>query len=110
VDREEAVRFIPADRVVRSFRGDVVEDYSQANGSTSRCSSRSPACSTGSVQIGFLQHWMLNPDKFEFLNRFYREVVQRFEQYQVPVIELGRQTPREAVCAVFEKVNTGVSR
>lgn len=30
-----------------------------------------------------------------------------FHQYQVPVIELGRRTSREAACLVFEKVNTG---
>ena len=35
------------------------------------------------------------------------KIVKRFEQYQVPVIELGRDTPKEAVCQVFEKVNTG---
>jgi hypothetical protein len=30
-----------------------------------------------------------------------------FKQYQMPVIQLGKGTSREAVCLVFEKVNTG---
>ena len=30
-----------------------------------------------------------------------------FEQYQVPAIDLAKSTPKEAVCQVFEKVNTG---
>jgi hypothetical protein len=34
-------------------------------------------------------------------------VVKRFEQYQIPVIELKKETPKEAVCLVFERVNTG---
>ena len=34
-------------------------------------------------------------------------MIKRFEQYNVPVIMLGKQTPKEAVCLVFEKVNTG---
>ena len=39
--------------------------------------------------------------------RFDKEVVDRFEKYQFPIIELDKATPREAVCQVFEKVNTG---
>src|SRR5208337_954137 len=31
----------------------------------------------------------------------------RLQQYKVPVIVLLRETPKEAVCQVFEKVNTG---
>lgn len=32
---------------------------------------------------------------------------QRIQQYQVPLILLRKETPKEAVCQVFEKVNTG---
>lgn len=28
-------------------------------------------------------------------------------QYKIPVILLGKETPKEAVCQVFENVNTG---
>ena len=34
-------------------------------------------------------------------------VVRNFQSYTVPVIILKKETPREAVCTVFEKVNTG---
>jgi hypothetical protein len=40
-------------------------------------------------------------------NDFYKEVLSNFVQYTVPVIVLNRETPKEAVCTVFEKVNTG---
>lgn len=38
---------------------------------------------------------------------FKREVLENFKSYQIPVIALGRATSKEAVCLVFEKVNTG---
>ena len=39
--------------------------------------------------------------------RFHDEVVGPFQQYDVPTIELARPTPKEAVCQVFEQLNTG---
>jgi hypothetical protein len=39
--------------------------------------------------------------------RFKNEVLQNFKSYRVPVIALDRETSKEAVCVVFEKVNTG---
>lgn len=47
------------------------------------------------------------PDKRYLFRRFKDDVLQNFKQYQIPVIELDRRTSREAVCLVFEKVNTG---
>lgn len=34
-------------------------------------------------------------------------VIETITGYKLPVITLGRETPREAVCKVFENVNTG---
>lgn len=39
--------------------------------------------------------------------RFSEEVLEPFRRYLVPVIELKKATSKEAVCLVFEKVNTG---
>lgn len=38
---------------------------------------------------------------------FCSQVLDIFRHYQLPVIELHKETPKEAVCLVFEKVNTG---
>ncbi len=38
---------------------------------------------------------------------FQAEVLQRFQSYQIPVIRLKKSVQKEAVCHVFEKVNTG---
>ena len=39
--------------------------------------------------------------------KFQQEVLNKFSSYQIPVIQLHRATSKEAVCLVFEKVNTG---
>jgi hypothetical protein len=38
---------------------------------------------------------------------FRKRVLNHFREYYLPVIELNKETSREAVCLVFEKVNTG---
>lgn len=50
-----------------------------------------------------------NYDK-SFMDRykqFRAEVLDTITGYKLPVITLGKETPREAVCKVFENVNTG---
>lgn len=41
------------------------------------------------------------------LRRFTAEVLNPIIQYTLPVIQLDKSTPKEAVCQVFENVNTG---
>lgn len=38
---------------------------------------------------------------------FQEKILNAFKSYQIPVIALGKTTSKEAVCLVFEKVNTG---
>lgn len=45
--------------------------------------------------------------RLEKWKKFLSEVIKPFTSYQVPAIELAKFTPKEAVCQVFEKVNTG---
>ena len=47
------------------------------------------------------------PDRFGDYMRFRKKVLNEFRGYQLPVISLGKGTSKEAVCLVFEKVNTG---
>ena len=55
---------------------------------------------------GYMEHWDHDPDKTRSLFKFESEIIQCFNRYNVPVIELGGAS-KEAVCLVFEKVNTG---
>ena len=43
----------------------------------------------------------------ETFRTFKKQVLENFKYYRVPVIALDRSTSKEAVCVVFEKVNTG---
>lgn len=47
------------------------------------------------------------PDKFPAYMHFRKKVLNAFRGYQLPLIVLGKATTKEAVCLVFEKVNTG---
>jgi len=47
------------------------------------------------------------PDAFGQYMTFRNEILQAFRTYQLPIIELKKATTKEAVCLVFEKVNTG---
>lgn len=47
------------------------------------------------------------PDKFADYMTFRKTVLNAFRSYQLPIISLGKTTSKEAVCLVFEKVNTG---
>lgn len=55
---------------------------------------------------GYIQHWNQDAEKIQALFKFEANIIQSFNQYNVPVIELSG-APKEAVCLVFEKVNTG---
>ena len=107
-DREEAVISLPADRQVKRFGRDIVEDYSTREREyAAMLFPLSEVFDTDEWMEGFQEHWDYNREKTRFWNTFNKSIVKRFEQYQVPVIELGKDTPKEAVCQVFEKVNTG---
>lgn len=49
----------------------------------------------------------IDPDGFNTYMQFRNSVLRPFRDYQLPVILLKRETTKEAVCVVFEKVNTG---
>lgn len=57
-------------------------------------------------------NWMVDLSRFnaakipEFL-AFQQAVIAKFTGYKMPVIQLLKDTSKEAVCTVFEKVNTG---
>lgn len=48
-----------------------------------------------------------NPDILERYARFTVDVLVPIQSYKVPVITLDKAIPKEAVCQVFENVNTG---
>ena len=47
------------------------------------------------------------PERMKDYIEFRKQVLNAFRHYQIPIIELKKETTKEAVCLVFEKVNTG---
>jgi hypothetical protein len=107
-DREETIRFLPADRLIRNFRGEATEDYSTPELEyAADLFPLSAIFDPDDWSTGYQEHWDFGREKIKLWNSFRKEIVRRFDTYQLPAIELGRETPRQAVCQVFEKVNTG---
>lgn len=109
VDREDAVRSIPADRRVRTNFGRDVE-LDLATPEREYAEFMFPLAQVFDHYewaTGFREHHNYDAELSRMWDTFEREVIQRFRAYQLPVIRLHRQTPKEAVCLVFEKVNSG---
>ncbi|MEU5907749.1 DUF262 domain-containing protein [Micromonospora sp. NPDC047467] len=108
-DREEAIISVPEDRTVRdNFGRRVVADYSTMD----------KECAAGMFPLRIALDGDAKLDwSFEFIGmdlerrkqwkRFQSSVLDNLTSYLVPVIKLTKTTPKEAVCTVFEKVNTG---
>ena len=106
-DREEAIYSLPEDRIIRDFRNQPIKDYSTPEREFEEgMFPLTQVFDCSEWRRGYNKHWNYDPEKMSAFDDFEREVVKRFEKYLVPVIELGRATPKEAVCQVFEKVNT----
>lgn len=60
-----------------------------------------------SWQMGFMQHFNYDPTASMLYTQFLNSVIVPMGQYTIPVITLDKDTPKEAVCQVFENVNTG---
>ncbi len=62
-----------------------------------------------------VMNWMMqlhnyyghNPEVISLFQDFYTKVLLLIQAYAMPVIQLDKETPKEAVCQIFENVNTG---
>jgi hypothetical protein len=111
-DREDAVIGVPEDRIVRSFGGrhggDVVLDVTTSEREfEADLFPANKIFASSEWRREYNKHWRHDPAKSDLFDQFETEVIERFKQYQLPVIELKKETPKEAVCLVFERVNTG---
>jgi hypothetical protein len=111
VDREEAIIGVPEDKVVRTeFGRDVVMDLSTAEHEyKAMMFPVTQVFDWDKWQDGFDRFW--KGDQHENIRDefrvFKKQILENFKYYRVPVISLDSSTSKEAVCVVFEKVNTG---
>lgn len=110
-DRDEAIVAVPEDRRVKTnFDKDVLLDLSTPEAEYEKMFfPLNQVFNWDAWQDGFGDYWIAkgDPGKRQVFRQFKEQVLQSFKSYQVPVIALDHETTREAVCLVFEKVNTG---
>ncbi|RWM39911.1 DUF262 domain-containing protein [Mesorhizobium sp.] len=111
-DREDAIVGMPADRILRdNFGKDIVLDLSSRNKEFDALMyPLSMVFDWNTWQMQFVGHANAKGtfnDTWPIISRFHADVIENFAKYQVPVIALDKSTSKEAVCLVFEKVNTG---
>ena len=109
-DREEAIIGVPEDRVIR--RISVASPPGPVDAKQEYAALMYPVSQVfdwDKWQDGFDEHWTGDQNKSvrDEFRAFKRQVLENFKCYHVPVIALDRSTSKEAVCVVFEKVNTG---
>lgn len=107
IDRESAIIGVREDRTeLRGF--EVVRDLSTPEKEFEQCMFPTNCIfSSDNWQMQFCTFWAFDPEKTKLWFEFANEILSAFRQYLMPVIALNRSTSREAVCLVFEKVNTG---
>jgi hypothetical protein len=111
-DREDAVISLPTNRMrMVDFNRAVAFDVSAAEKEFEQCYFPLDALFESTRysiwRRGYQRHYRHDDAKLDAFDEFEANVLQRFLQYRVPSIELTRETRKDAVCQVFEKVNTG---
>jgi hypothetical protein len=111
-DREDAVMSLPKDRKITADFGRKIElDASTQDKEFDLglipLNSLLDATRYGAWRRGYGQKFRQMDAKLDMFDAFEAQIYQAFQQYRIPTIELKKETPKEAVCQVFEKVNTG---
>ena len=111
-DRIEAIISVPESKIVTSnFGRDVELDLSD----------RTKEFELGMFPLNIIlnftevQNWQnqyyafcnYDANAIKEFTEFNTKIIMQTMQYKMPVITLGKETPKEAVCQVFENVNTG---
>ena len=109
LDLEEAIFSINENKVITKNLGrDVVLDLSTQEKEFENL--MYPVCMIDEYsdwRWRFEKYWNYDSEKIRFLSEFERYVINNYSHYNVPVIEMKKENSKEAVCQVFEKVNTG---
>jgi len=111
-EREEAIVAVPENKLITEDFGrrTLIDLTSAENEYKELMFPISSVFDWDEWQDGFSEFWRSTDkrdDMAALFRQFKKEVLENFKSYQVPVIALGKETSKEAVCLVFEKVNTG---
>ena len=111
-DQDDAIISVPEDKIIKGKGGVILADYSTLE----------KECQAGVIPV----YYLYRPEKLlEWQNRYFSIASSKhserslkwsqfmsgafasFNNYQLPIITLLNTTPKDAVCQVFENVNTG---
>ena len=106
IDREKAVLSCRENRRVQREHGEIIDIASPEMEYKNSMFPVNKIFDSDDWGDEYKDYWQQAPSKRELFNRFNREVIECFKQYNLPIIHLLENTPREAVCLIFEKVNT----
>jgi len=107
-NREESIKFIPTDKKLKLQKGESTKDYSNVELEyEDRFFPLNKVFDSDRWMQEYMKFWNYDESATQIFFNFRNQILEKFITYQVPVIELPRETPKEAVCQVFEKVNTG---
>jgi len=112
-DRDEAIISVPETRQVRTLHEVILDlsteelEWEQALFPLRLVFGRNSELKRW--MRGFARHGATDEteSRYDIIDRFDAEVLDAFDSYLVPTIILGKESPKDAVCQVFEKVNTG---
>ena len=107
-DQEDAIISVSADKKIRNFRGEVINDYSTT---ALECEAElfplPLVFDFPGLMIWQGEYTKKGGERLSNWLTLGQSIIPRFQGYQIPLIKLFKTTPKEAVCQVFEKVNTG---
>lgn len=111
-DRVEAIISVPETRIITSNFGRTVElDLSTPNKEFENkmfpLNIILDFTKTFMWQQAYTAYYGLDPAIVQEFMNFQNQITMPTIQYKIPVIRLEKETPKEAVCQVFENVNTG---
>lgn len=112
IDRFDAVLSIPDDRKIKeNFDRDVKLDIStRQHEYENKLFPVNIVFDSDAILnwfICYLKFYETKPEAMSEFQRFKASVLDTISGYRLPVITLDKSTPREAVCKVFENINTG---
>lgn len=114
-DRDDVFISVPEDRrILKNFGREVDRDLSSAESEYKHHMMPTERLFNGMNWLfKYMGYWegsnTPHPEDsvVDFCDKFQKQVIAPFLEYLLPVITLDKGTPKEAVCIVFEKVNTG---
>ena len=109
IDRDLTIVFVPESKIVKNFKGEVTLDLSNSQQEYKLdFFPLKEVFSSSDWQKGYIDFGGNSvAERWDLWKAFQDKVLSKFQKYQMPYIELAKETPKGAVCEIFEKVNTG---